>query len=123
MKRFAFSFVLLGLAAVFTVAQGDRSTRTRVATAPEPKAPTIQNDTVRSQGERRPPVFATPNGGRPSATPVPGSTNDAAIGDSDEDDYMWPTLGSTVQQTMKKTTLDVDKLTQRRMLFLSAVEK
>ena len=84
MKRFAFSFVLLGLAAVFTFAQGDRSTRTRVATTPSPKAPTIQNDTVRSQGERRPPVFSTPNGGRPTASPTPGS-NGAIIGDSDEE--------------------------------------
>lgn len=84
MKRLAFSFVLLGIAVSSIVAQGDRSTRTRVAATPTPKAPTIQNDTVRPQGERRPPVFATPNGGRPSATPTPGS-NDAVLVDSDEE--------------------------------------
>jgi VWFA-related protein len=83
MKRFAFSFVVLGIFAVFTFAQGDRSTRTRVASTPTPKAPTIQNDTVRP-GERRPPVFSTPNGGRPTATPAPGSAG-AIIGDSDEE--------------------------------------
>lgn len=85
MKRFAFSFVLLGIAVSSIVAQADRSTRTRVASTPSPKAPTIQNDTVRSQGDRRPPVFATPNGGRPMATPTPGSISDAAVGDSDEE--------------------------------------
>ncbi|MEO5857428.1 MAG: VWA domain-containing protein [Pyrinomonadaceae bacterium] len=84
MKRFAFSFLLLGLAAVFTFAQVDRSTRTRVATTPTPKAPTIQNDTVRSTSGRQAPVFATPNGGRPTATPTPGS-KDSVIGDSDEE--------------------------------------
>lgn len=83
MKRFAFSFVLLGLAAVFTFAQGDRSTRTRVATTPTPKAPAIKNDTVRP-GERRAPVFSTPNGGRPSASPTPVA-KDTGIVDSDEE--------------------------------------
>lgn len=83
MKRFAFSFVFLGIAAAFTFGQGDRSTRTRVATTPTPKAPTIQNDTVRP-GERRPPVFATPNGGRPTATPVPGSTTPVGSNEDEE---------------------------------------
>ncbi|MDI1240856.1 MAG: VWA domain-containing protein [bacterium] len=84
MKRFAFSFVLLGIAAVSALSQGDRSSRTRVATTPTPQAPSIQNDTVRPQGERRAPVFSTPNGGRPAATPTPGS-NQAISGDSDEE--------------------------------------
>lgn len=84
MKRFAFSFVVLGIISAVSFAQGDRSTRTRVATTPTPKAPTIQNDTVQPNGQRRPPVFATPNGGRPSASPTPGSTG-AVIGDSDEE--------------------------------------
>ncbi len=84
MKRFAFSFVLLGISAVFTFAQGDRSTRSRVTTTPTPKAPTIQNGSVRPQSGRQAPVFATPNGSRPTATPTPGSTN-AVIGDSDEE--------------------------------------
>ncbi len=82
MKRLAFSFVLLGIAVSSIVAQGDRSTRTRVATTPTPQAPTIQNDTVRPQGERRAPVFSTPNGGRPTATPTPGSDQTE---DSDEE--------------------------------------
>ena len=43
----------------------------------------------------------------------------AMIGDSDEDDYMWPTLGTSLHTS----TLDVDRLTKRRMLFLSTVEK
>jgi Ca-activated chloride channel family protein len=84
MKRFAFSFVLLGIAVSSIVAQGDRSTRTRVAATPTPQAPTIQNESVRPQGERRAPVFATPNGGRPAASPTPGSTG-TVVGDSDEE--------------------------------------
>ncbi len=84
MKRFAFSLVLLGIAVSSIVAQGDRSTRTRVATTPTPQAPTIQNDTVRPQSDRRAPVFATPNGSRPTATPTPGSSG-AISGDSDEE--------------------------------------
>jgi len=84
MKRFAFSFVLLGLAAVFTFAQGDRSTRSRVATVPIPKAPTIQNDTVRPQTDRRPPVLASPNGSRPSPNPTPPAGG-TTTGDSDEE--------------------------------------
>jgi len=83
MKRFAFSFVVLGITAIFAFGQGDRSTRTRVATTPTPKAPAIQNDTVRP-GERRPPVFSTPNGGRPSASPTPAA-KDTGIVDSDEE--------------------------------------
>lgn len=85
MKRFAFSFVLLGLASFFTFAQGDRSTRSRVATTPTPKAPTIQNDSTRPTTDRRAPVFSTPNGGRPSPTPTPGTAGGAVIGDSDEE--------------------------------------
>jgi VWFA-related protein len=81
MKRFAFSFVVLGIFAVFTFAQGDRSTRTRVATTPTPKAPAIKNDTVRP-GERRPPVFSTPNGSRPTATPT---TSTGAVSDENEE--------------------------------------
>ncbi|MGD9629881.1 MAG: VWA domain-containing protein [Pyrinomonadaceae bacterium] len=85
MKRFAFSIVVLGFAAAFVIAQGDRSTRARVATTPTPKTPAIQNDTVRPNGTQRPPVFSTPNGGRPSPTPPVNSGNDAVIGDSDEE--------------------------------------
>ena len=103
MKRFAFSFVLLGIAAVFTFAQGDRSTRTRVATTPTPKAPTIQNDTVRPQSERRPPVFTTPNGRRPTASPTPSSKSDAVFGDSDEE-----IKGETNLVTMPASVLDRD---------------
>jgi Ca-activated chloride channel family protein len=84
MKRFAFSFVLLGLAVAASFAQGDRSTRTRVATTPTPKAPTIQNDTVRSTTDRRPPVLASPNGSRPSPNSTPPA-GDAVMGDSDEE--------------------------------------
>ena len=86
MKRLALSIVIAGFASVAAFAQGDRSARPRVATTPTPKAPVIQNDTVRPTGERRPPVFATPNGGRPSAspTPIPGGTNSDVI-DSDEE--------------------------------------
>jgi Ca-activated chloride channel homolog len=83
MKRFAFSFVLLGLAVVSSFAQGDRSTRTRVATTPTPKAPAIQNDTDRTQNDRRPPVLAAPNGSRPSPNPTPPNGG-AVLGDSDE---------------------------------------
>lgn len=84
MKRFAFSFVVLGIVSAAAFAQGDRSTRTRVATTPTPKPPTMQNDTARPQGERRPPVFATPNGGRPTAKTAPAADN-TAITDSDEE--------------------------------------
>lgn len=112
MKRFAFSVVLLGLAAVFTFAQGDRSSRTRVATTPTPKAPTIQNDTVRPQGERRPPVFATPNGGRPTATPVPGS-NDAIVGDSDEEIRVETNLVTMPVSVLDRDGRFVSGLTQR----------
>ena len=84
MKRFAFSFVLLGLAVAASFAQGDRSTRTRVATTPTPTAPRIQNDTVRPQTDRRPPVLASPNGSRPTPNPTPPA-GDAVMGDSDEE--------------------------------------
>lgn len=83
MKRFAFSFVLLGIVAVSALAQADRTTRTRVVVTPTPKAPTIQNDNSRSTSERRPPVLTSSNGSRPSATPVPST--EAVIGDSDEE--------------------------------------
>jgi VWFA-related protein len=58
----------------------------RVVPTPTPKAPTIQNDTVRPSTERRPPVLAAPNGSRPqpNATPTP-SNGGQAIGDSDEE--------------------------------------
>lgn len=84
MKRFAFIFAILGLVVVTAFGQGDRSTRSRVATTPTPKAPTIQNDTVRPQTDRRPPVLASPNGSRPTASPTP-STNGEVFGDSDEE--------------------------------------
>ena len=84
MKRIAFSFILLGIAAASTLSQGDRSSRTRVATTPTPQAPTIQNDSVHAEGDRRPPVFSTPNGGRPATTPTPGS-NQTITGDKDEE--------------------------------------
>ena len=85
MKRLAFSFVVLGLASVFTFAQGDKSTRGRVAATPTPQVPTIQNETVQPQTDRRAPVFSTPNGGRPSPTPTPGSVPGKVIGESDEE--------------------------------------
>ena len=113
MKRFAFSFVLLGIAAVFTFAQGDRSTRTRVATTPTPKAPTIQNDTVRPQGERRPPVFATPNGGRPTASPTPGSNGRGVIGDSDEEIKVETNLVTMPVSVLDRDGRFVSGLTQR----------
>lgn len=84
MKRFAFIFAILGLVVVTAFGQGDRSTRSRVATTPTPKAPTIQNDTVRPQTARRPPVLASPNGSRPTASPTP-SSDGAVFGDSDEE--------------------------------------
>ena len=84
MKRLAFIFAILGLVVVTAFGQGDRSTRSRVATTPTPKAPTIQNDTVRPQTDRRPPVLASPNGSRPTASPTP-STNGEVFGDSDEE--------------------------------------
>ena len=113
MKRFAFSFVLLGLAAVLTFAQGDRSTRTRVATTPTPKAPTIQNDTVRPQADRRPPVFATPNGGRPTATPIPGSPNGAVIDDSDQEIRVETNLVTMPVSVLDRDGRFVSGLTQR----------
>lgn len=82
MKRFAFVIAILGLAYVSAISQGDRSTRSRVATTPTPKAPAIQNDTSRPRTDQRPPVFATPNGGRPTATPSP--TPGGTTIDSDE---------------------------------------
>jgi VWFA-related protein len=112
MKRFAFSFVLLGLAAVFTFAQGDRSTRTRVASTPTPKVPTIQNGTVQPQGERRPPVFATPNGGRPTATPTPGSTG-GIVADSDEEIKVETNLVTMPVSVLDRDGRFVSGLTQR----------
>jgi len=112
MKRFAFSLVLLGFAVSSIVAQGDRSTRTRVATIPTPKAPTIQNGTVQPQGERRPPVFGTPNGGRPTATPTPGSTG-AIIGDSDEEIKVETNLVTMPVSVLDRDGRFVSGLTQR----------
>jgi len=80
MKKFALLAVIIGVTSVFGFAQ---STRPRVVTTPTPKPPTIQNDTARPVGERKPPVFASPNGSRPVATPTPST--DTVIGDSDEE--------------------------------------
>lgn len=113
MKRFAFSFVVLGVISVFSYAQGDRSTRTRVAATPTPRAPSIQNDTVRPQGERRPPVFATPNGGRPSASPSPGSGSTAVIGDSDEEIRVETNLVTMPVSVLDRDGRFVSGLTQR----------
>src|SRR5262245_8884372 len=80
MKKFALFAVIIGVASALTFAQ---STRPRVVATPTPKAPTIQNDSSRSSGERKAPVLATPNGSRPVGTPSPA--NGAVIGDSDEE--------------------------------------
>ncbi len=80
MKKFALLAVIIGVTSVFGFAQ---STRPRVVTTPTPKPPTIQNDTARPVGERKPPVFASPIGSRPVATPTPST--DIVIGDSDEE--------------------------------------
>ncbi len=58
--------------------------------------------------------FLVPTGVRVALT--------VTVGDSDEEDYMWPALWSILQPTLKKTTLDFEKLTERRRLFLSAVQ-
>jgi len=113
MKRLAFSFVVLGLASIFTLAQGDRSTRGRVAATPTPQAPTIQNETVRPQTDRRVPVFATPNGGRPSPTPTPGSTPGKVIGESDEEIRVETNLVTMPVSVLDRDGRFVSGLTQR----------
>lgn len=112
MKRFAFSFVLLGLAVVSSFAQGDRSTRTRVATTPTPRVPTIQNDTVRPQTDRRPPVLATSNGGRPSPNPTPPAGG-TVIGDSDEEIRVETNLVTMPVSVLDRDGRFVSGLTQR----------
>lgn len=111
MKRFAFSFVLLGLAVAASFAQGDRSTRTRVATTPTPKAPTIQNDTVRPTTDRRPPVLASPNGSRPSPNPTPPAGG--AVGDSDEEIRVETNLVTMPVSVLDRDGRFVSGLTQR----------
>lgn len=112
MKRFAFSFFLLGLAVVSAFGQGDRSGRTRVATTPTPQAPTIQNETIRPQSSRQAPVFATPNAGRPTATPTPGS-NQAITGDSDEEIRVETNLVTMPVSVLDRDGRFVTGLTQR----------
>lgn len=84
MKNFALSLVVLGFVSAASFGQ---ATRQRVVPTPTPQAPTIQNDTTRPAGERRPPVLAAPNGSRPqpTTTATPPSTNGQAMGDSDEE--------------------------------------
>ena len=113
MKRLAFSFVVLGLASIFTFGQGDRSTRGRVAATPTPQAPTIQNETVRPQTDRRAPVFATPNGGRPSPTPTPGSAPGKVIGGSDEEIKVETNLVTMPVSVLDRDGRFVSGLTQR----------
>ena len=81
MRNLVFACLVLGLASAASFGQ---ATRPRVVPTPTPKPPTIQNDTARPTGERRPPVLASPNGSRPApvATPTPGGQ---IIGDSDEE--------------------------------------
>ncbi|HEX6278545.1 MAG TPA: VWA domain-containing protein [Pyrinomonadaceae bacterium] len=112
MKRFALFFAILGLAAASAIAQGDRSTRSRVATTPTPKAPTIQNETARPQNDRRPPVFATPNGGRPTASPTP-STGGGVFGDSDEEIRVETNLVTMPVSVLDRDGRFVSGLTQR----------
>lgn len=83
MRSLVLSFAILGSASSLSFGQ---ATRVRVVPTPTPKPPTIQNDTPRPAGERRPPVLATPNGGRPSpvATPTP-SSGGQVIADGDEE--------------------------------------
>ena len=85
MKNFALSFVVMGL---ISAASFGQATRTRVVATPTPEPPTIQNDTARPSGERRPPVFAPSNGSRPqpTGTATPPPTNGAQVSSNPDEE-------------------------------------
>lgn len=122
MKRFASIFAILGLVVISALGQGDRSTRSRVATTPTPKPPTIQNDTVRPQDDRRPPVLAAPNGSRPTASPTP-SSGGAVIGDSDEEIRVETNLVTMPVSVLDRDGRFVSGLTQRDFEIFENGEK
>jgi Ca-activated chloride channel family protein len=77
MKRFLFVFALFGAAATAALAQGNTSTRPRVAATPTPVPPVIQNDMPANDRRSRPPAL----GGdyrRPAATPTPQTADDGS---------------------------------------------
>lgn len=82
MKRPLLLTLVLGMALNTVLAQNSGSTRPRVVPKPSQKPPVISNDTTTPNSERRPPVFADPNGPRPKASPT---TSSPVIGDSDEE--------------------------------------
>lgn len=57
MKKLLIGLVCLGVLSFSVFAQGNRSTRPRVAATPTPAPPTIQNDSQISTQNRRPPVL------------------------------------------------------------------
>ncbi len=76
MNRFTFSLVLVGLAASLAFAQGDGSTRARVATTPTPKAAPAWTD----------PLPPRSNSVPPTATPTPGAKSGSATGDNSDEE-------------------------------------
>ncbi|NOT48237.1 MAG: VWA domain-containing protein [Acidobacteria bacterium] len=74
MKRFLTVFTLLGVAAATGLAQGNSSTRPRVAPTPAP--PAIQGDTAETTRRSGPPTLGGDSSRRPAATPTPPSNRD-----------------------------------------------
>ncbi|MEO8650088.1 MAG: VWA domain-containing protein [Acidobacteriota bacterium] len=83
MKKYAIGLFCIGLFSSLAFAQSNRATRPRVATTPQPSAPTLKNDIPPADTGRRPPVLAGGNVPRisspsPKATP-PVSNDDEEI--------------------------------------------
>lgn len=110
MKKFALLAAIIGVTSTIGLTQ---STRPRVVSTPTPKAPTILNDSVRPTGERKAPVLANSNGSRPVATPTPGTTTGAVIGDSDEEIKVETNLVTMPVSVLDRDGRFVSGLTQR----------
>lgn len=74
MKRFLLVFTLFGVVAATALAQGNSSTRPRVAPTPGP--PVIQGDVPEPTRRSGPPVLGGDSSRRPLPTPTPNSTGD-----------------------------------------------
>lgn len=74
MKRFLTVFILVAVAAVAVFAQGNSSTRPRVASTPAP--PVIQGDVPEPTRRSGPPTLGGDSSRRPTPTPTPVSKND-----------------------------------------------
>ncbi len=74
MKRFLLAFTLFGVVAATALAQGNSSTRPRVAPTPAP--PVIKGDVPEPTRRSGPPVLGGDSSRRPLPTPTPTSTGD-----------------------------------------------